>query len=126
MKTEINNESRVRFFGQHLNQKVLFNPTFPNHLMVLNVTTLADYHEGDILELKPISSISNEDAMAITIYWAFKPNNLNEYGYTDIRGFKFYTYSSVDYLRSKGYAMPFHELRVEQMVNAGWIKLKED
>lgn len=32
--------------------------------------------------------------------------------------------SAYDYLRSKGYALPFHDLSVEDLINYGWIKLK--
>jgi hypothetical protein len=32
--------------------------------------------------------------------------------------------SAYDYLRSKGYALAFHDLSVEDLINYGWIKLK--
>jgi hypothetical protein len=31
-----------------------------------------------------------------------------------------------DYLRSKGYALPWMDLSVEDLVEYGWIKLKEN
>jgi hypothetical protein len=34
--------------------------------------------------------------------------------------------SVVDYLRSKGYALPFLGMSVEEQINLGWIKLKEE
>ena len=33
---------------------------------------------------------------------------------------------SLDYLRSKGYAVPYMDLSVEDLVEYGWIKLKEN
>ena len=123
---EMTLENKAKFFAQYWGQEVVFHrnsrPEMVTFESMVNSVSIID---GYSLYLKPISSISDEDAMAITIYWAFKPKNLTEYGYTDIRGFQFYAYSSVDFLRSKGYAMPFHDLRVDQMVNAGWIKLQE-
>ena len=34
--------------------------------------------------------------------------------------------NTVDYLRSKGYALPWMDLSVEDLVKYGWIKLKEN
>jgi len=34
--------------------------------------------------------------------------------------------SAYDYLRSKGYALPFHDLSVEDLINYGWIRLKNN
>ena len=33
---------------------------------------------------------------------------------------------SLDYLRSKGYALPYMDLSVEDLVEYGWVKLKEE
>lgn len=33
--------------------------------------------------------------------------------------------SVIDYLRSKGYALPYNGITVEQQIEYGWIKLKE-
>lgn len=121
---ELTLENKAKFFSQYWGQPVVFHRNHRSEMMtfesMINSVTIID---GYSLYLKPISSITDEDAAAITIYWKYKPNNLTEYGYTDIERFKYYTFNSVDFLRSKGYAMPFHDLRVDDMLNSGWINL---
>jgi len=34
-------------------------------------------------------------------------------------------FEAVDFLRSKGYALPFMGLSVDELVNYGWIKFKQ-
>ena len=50
-----------------------------------------------------------------TIYWDY--HNKDKYGESEIRLLMAY-----DFLRSKGYALPWMGLSVEGMVEAGWIK----
>lgn len=122
------------------------------------------------LELKPLSSISNEDACHIAmllVEWQdsmskLKPENIKVRGRIDgdhawdelimefggafsytvrYRGGDFMTWIEpkgrsewntynhlqvYDFLRSRGYALPYMGLSVEELVNIGWVKLKED
>lgn len=90
------------------------------------------------LILTPLSHISDEDC--ILIFNKFYPNairyadsekiydiknaiksNFSEDVIID-EDFIFYT----DFLRSKGYALPYMDLSVEDLVEYGWIKLKEN
>lgn len=86
------------------------------------------------LPLKPLSSITNEDA--IEVGRIVFPNlndtqlilvkdgivTMFESGW-NVNGFKML--QIFDYLRSKGYALPWMGLSVEKQIQYGWVKLKE-
>lgn len=94
------------------------------------------------LELKPLSSITDEHAFGLVkITKSWNENNylnqdeafewldeiLNNNGntYADyVSGFQML--EIFDYLRSKGYALPFMGLSVEELESFGWIKLKSE
>ena len=122
MKAEINNENKAKFFAQYWGQKVVSHLEYPDlSTNTIDGALIKKYSEEDyFLILKPLSSISDEDARFIcslhkvisTDYkWLFLGINLSGY--------------DVDYLRLKGYAVPAFGLSVEEMVEAGWIKLIE-
>ncbi|WP_418360129.1 hypothetical protein [Sphingobacterium detergens] len=74
------------------------------------------------LELKPLSSIS--DAHFLEVMWRifpFQPRSSFKKGriYMDHLNI-----NQCDYLRSKGYAIPWNGLSVEKLVEYGWVKLK--
>lgn len=46
------------------------------------------------------------------------------YEYQGIHGEKYV--EIIDFLRSKGYALPFMQYSVEQLIEMGWVKLKTD
>ena len=62
------------------------------------------------LLLKPISKITDDE---------------REYCICISRGHSYQNFqqNQVDYLRSKGYALPFMEYSVEDLVSFGWVKL---
>ena len=95
-------ENKTKFFAQYYGQKVLLDDN-----LTVNFTRL-HYGIEDFknwwLELKPLSEISNEDALEIS-----------DFVYADRK---------VDYLRSKGYAIPWNGISVEEMIEFGWVKLK--
>lgn len=119
-------------FGKQL----FFGGTYPNI-------------ERAYLILKPLSSISDEDAIdgAIILQGIKKDNEILDIKrYDDFISFSiihngcnfktcysfFYQASKpatlsqkyVDFLRSRGYALPFMGLSVEELVDRGWVKLK--
>lgn len=150
IKPEMNSENKAKLFAQYYNQTVLFNPDI-DHLMVLNSTTLGDHHEGDCLLLTPLSDITDKDAIevahnvgminafvserdsevvmvvddsyyigiySIGVIVMYKGLGLN------IKPYWSDTQKLYDKIRSKGYALPWLNYSVEDMVQAGWIKLK--
>lgn len=85
--------------------------------------------------LKSLSSITDEDKLEIaSIFWQGKNNNLKTVAEGSLIVAHFssghglfnpaQTQQSFDYLRSKGYALPWMNLSVEQLEEYGWIKIK--
>ena len=140
MKAEINNENKAKFFALYLNQKVLCDNLRSNERLDKSWNWS---HKDFWIQLKPLSSISDEDATWIAkVYGGFydTKEDLKDYkdhinlalieddeeahNWWDHIGFQ--TMIQVnDYLRSKGYALPWMGLSVEDIVEAGWIKLIE-
>jgi len=168
---EINNESKSKFFAQYWGQKVfkynrndsLIDPNEIGNVIYIPKSKAMNY---SFLELKPLSSISDEDAIEVVkICEGFAPENIEfrdrtgDYFASPIKWkqafsilnpgtkneridiianfsntkdgvsicsgneyWRCHTQAS-DYLRSKGYAFPWMGLSVNEMVEAGWIKL---
>jgi hypothetical protein len=123
---ELTNELKAKFFALYWEQEVLYygasmqvvcEISFPKYFEI------TDYH----LTLKPLSSITDEDAIEVAKIsnipneWAFyKKAYQSGYYCTDM-----ITLDVADYLRSKGYILPFMNISVEEMIEAGWVKLIE-
>ena len=126
MKTENTLENKARFFAQYWGQHVLYFSS--DFLRKIDNLTLDSIENDDFLELKPLSQIGDEDAVEISKFYP-------SFG-SDIRNavkelFKEWNVLELsietgDYLRSKGYALPWMDLSVEDLVEYGWIKLKEN
>lgn len=131
MKTEITPENKAKFFALYWGQKIAHYSDGNNARYTVCV---GKYHFSSIhhIILKPLSSISDEDSSVIRgIIWEYP-------GYTSITN-THYIVSNLNiiaipieaadritgYLRSKGYAVDWMGLSVEEMVEAGWIKLIE-
>lgn len=137
---ESNLENKARFFALYYGQKVLKSTVTDN----ANI----DYFENllhergfqyNYLELTPLSSITDEDC--IDVYqiarkykrWMYSKDTAqiakgSEIVQDIINSGTHWTpkqlSETIDYLRSKGYALPFMGLSVETMIEYGWIKLK--
>lgn len=128
-------ENKAKLFGVYYNQKVLKSK---DYLMLCNSFNHVGVLHKAHLELKPLSSITDEDAMEVynivgDTMFVENSNNTKKLKRGIIRMLTEYTGSwlhvgncshAIDYLRSKGYALPFRGLSVEQLVEYGWIKLK--
>ena len=125
MKTE-NNENealnktdvKCRFFAQYYELEVAKHSTknyFVKHI-------LDKVGENYFLELKPLSKITDEDA--ISMYRGLERNyeSANQF-LEDYKSIGFLEQSEVDYLRSKGYAVPFMEYSVDDLISFGWVRL---
>lgn len=104
---------RCRFFVQYWGLKVLYVGGIG--LVVIGKDGWNLNHPDFFLILKHISYITDQDAI--------------ECGYNDAKQFLIYykrrgepLYEHHDYLRSKGYAVPFMNYSVEDMLKLGWIK----
>ena len=81
------------------------------------------------LELKPLSQITDEDAAGITEIMDWSPS-IEEFKdswehvldwETSLKG----QMEVTDFLRSKGYALPYMGISVKQQIEWGWIILKK-
>ena len=138
MKTQNTLENKAKFFAQYFGQHVLYFSS--DFLRKIDNLTLNSIEDDDFLELKPLSQISDEDAIEVSkifglghLQGAIKElilsifrTSINDSGTTSsTNGIKNWI-QVFDYLRSKGYALPYMDLSVEDLVEYGWVKLKEN
>lgn len=135
-KLQNTKENKARFFNQYHSQIIQcyndgdqkFGP-FP--IGNENVITKLDY-----LELTSLSNISDEDAIEVAKIcgWPESHERFEErvyqfkidFAYDSQNGFKRSHKAYVfDYLRSKGYALPWMNLSVEELLEYGWIRIKK-
>lgn len=144
-------ENKSKFFALYLSQHVVkwhkrnsHTPAYL-HFSLLDVKNI----NKEYLELKPLSSISDEDAIEVARLCGLANAcirestedrlglyddtyilriNYNGYIYLLKSGSLYHqmTLRCYDFLRSKGYALPWMGLSVEEQVNRGWVKLKEE
>ena len=161
MKTQNTLENKARFFAQYWGQLVC------KSIGDFQKTNIHTWHinfqkEEYYLELKPLSQISDDDAINVAklvspmlfegrgkngghyidkseIWWySVKHDGKTLMVDIDLDGYVF-EYDEVDeykrpsrsligtdYLRSKGYALPYMDLSVEDLIDYGWVKLKEN
>lgn len=138
LKLKMSTELKARFFALYWGQSILKRRGFEmSNFWTVSHNALYDihYNVGDhvfnecYLVLRPLSSITDSEMIALfgpmlpaDIYYfrcllLDKPNDFEGY----FEDFIKYT----DWLRSKGFALPFMGISVEEMVEAGWIKLTE-
>ena len=128
-------KNKALFFALYWGQKIVI---WNQNLLIkpkLNIL-LNEIDETDVLELKSLLSISNEDAIELS--------NIEGLSDTEeplargralarmieesmdcshfMRNFQ-NALNAIDFLRSKGYALPYFNLSVKTLVEYGWIKL---
>lgn len=156
---ELTQTAKARFFAQYWGQ------TFINGInghSVLSFIDINDISLGRIeaaILLKPLSSITDEDAIEVAIMlrpmsfemhprgwhiertereieithnqsiYEFDIDFMGSIGVDNGQSWEYMGnteyLNAYDFLRSKGYALPFIGLSVEEMVQAGWLKLSE-
>jgi hypothetical protein len=145
---------KSRFFAQYIGQEILrwhqWIETTPDSKVDLSVPAIEK--SGWFIKLKPLSKITDEDAIEIIKIIDSKSNKfinvnysfaekkeppyiksvISDKGRFDINNnFVFiidkqvidFSLNIFDYLRSKGYAVPFMEYSVEDLVSFGWVQL---
>ena len=127
MKTQNTLENKARFFGNYLGQEIAFDKAGFKALVYDAIKP--SWIESFYLELKPLSQISNEDTEHVMELENFIDGFLSD----DILNYLIHLKKGkcnkievIDYLRSKGYALPWMDLSVEDLVEYGWVKLKEN
>lgn len=133
-------ENKAKFFAMYFMQRVYNNSNYPEDKNILLDYALLSYPDkSEYLELKPLSSISDEDAEYCIgkTECSMKKNNPDsaDYGMSPSAIFVnsiidhssyFIGRHEADYLRSKGYAVKWMDKTVKEQMDYGWIKLKED
>ena len=116
------NETAVkcRFFAQYWGTKTLYVGGVG--LVEIGKGGWNLKHPDFFLQLKPLSKITDEDA--ISMYRGLERNyeSANQF-LEDYKSIDFLEQSEVDFLRSKGYAVPFMNYSVEDLVKMGWVQL---
>lgn len=154
IKNTIENKVKFysQYFGQNLWFKKDWENYDPDEGIIINGEFLDTIDENDCIFLKSLQEITDEDAIELgklclkndNIIINNTANNIwieSSKSYIQIDKYKqnviicdilseveadFNTYLLVaDYLRSKGYALPWMDLSVDDLVEYGWIKLKE-
>ena len=121
-------ELKQKFFAQYFGQEVLrIEQGNKLHNNTLNFTDLNNW-----LELKPLSSVSDEDLEFIVVgicgldkreFLIGKNkesvgnflNRISDFDRTDLH--------ICDLFRSKGYAIPWMGFSVDELIELGWVKL---
>lgn len=138
-------DNRVKFNMQYYGQKVFRNISDDENL-TRDLYRVGCQNGHGILELTPLHLISDEDAIELSKYMTYRNNDskYNRESYFKIYSetldnewiqyiksfcvntvhFDEFNNSGWDFLRSKGYALPYNGLSVEEQVNYGWVKLK--
>ena len=127
-------ENKARFFAQYWGQRVLIrnydNPVYDDKI-ILNEFNYDGWLSIAILELTPLSQITDEHAKWIiekeNFIGLFEDVVLSEdfLNYLiGIKNGKCNKYEVIDYIRKKGYALPFEDISVDEQIEFGWIKLK--
>lgn len=124
---ENNIENKIKFFAQYFGQKV--KRSYLPEQTGLGVVDGNCFHiqhliSNGYLELKDIQYITDEDALKC---WD-NDNYIAKYEDIPFTTNLFVNMSALnsDYLRSKGYAVPWMGLSVYKQVEYGWVKLKDD
>ena len=112
---------KSRFFAQYFGLQVyhIGHSTIP---FFFNENSFPITEKGH-LKLKPLSILSDEDYRKIAKLYV-KPIFRNKENYIDeVAQFKIFMIEEIDFLRSKGYAVPFMEYSVDDLISFGWVQL---
>lgn len=130
-----NSENKAKLFGQYIRQIVWVKPSVYGYdAFPVNPEMLYEPSDEEYLLLKPLSSITDEDRLWIAKQSAYRVDDKNIKAISDsmishLLEFNSWAGSSIlymtDYLRSKGYALPYLGLPVKKQIEYGWIKLVE-
>jgi hypothetical protein len=145
-------ENKAKFFAQYWGQELKTSDVHKNKglkPLEINAHSIQYVDNHSYLELAPLSQLTREDAifiyckkngifrtervslveytfsnnvLSIDIYSPDYSSELTPKDYIYINNLSVYL---SDYLRSKGYAIPYMGLSVETLIEYGWIKLKE-
>jgi hypothetical protein len=134
-------EEKAAYFAQYWGQTVIsdVDNSGVRHLYPVVYSNMYRIEESHV-ELTPLSAITDEHLHDVAnsmgyvnyfnpevqdsgfwLYWK-KDGKVIKHKYFYFRDF---LQDEIDFLRSKSYALPFRNYSVEQLIEMGWLKLKE-
>ena len=131
MKTQNTLENKTKFFAQYWGQKVY---VYDNHSpkTIDSDKYIDNVSPKHYLKLKSLSQISDKD-LEKCLNILGQQLDLESFRESFIEGLsnrdfyaQFYPVRAIeigDYLRSKGYALPYIDLSIEDLISYNWIKL---
>lgn len=140
-------QDKQAFFGLYVWREVFLAPGEDKYPMLLKGTSdygfqaedtgikLSSFYSHGHLLLKPLSAITDEDAIEVCeIFGAYYPSvengraivmNIDESD--ELESIVAIRYIEIiDYLRSRGYLLPFRQYTTQQLLDMGWAKIKND
>jgi hypothetical protein len=132
---ENNLENKSKFFSQYLWQTVLSDPHNPFVQSLYLVPSDIDHRQNlkfsDLsLLLRPLSDITDEEAQNIPRGGEFFNGDhfrrvMDAYSPFFYEKFIGSNVAVYQYLQSQGFALPYLDLSVEDLISYGWLKLTE-
>lgn len=133
-------KNKAKFFAQHYGQ-TFHTPNSEGQISFMLFQYWGTHGNKSYIPLKSLSSITDEDAVEVAKIWNWQLddnklgigrrhglvqiiNSESPYGSSGTPFFE-RQIKAIDYLRSKGYALPWNGISVEQQIEWGWIKLVE-
>jgi hypothetical protein len=140
-------ENKEKFFAQYFGQKVCY---WSDGEVLCDVgEVIRDYYIGDFcLRTTPLQDITDEDAIEVAsfvyaditdgdetilfaknyIMYSFGGWNTNKFEVEQFSLFRdeYVCQQTIDYLRSKGYLIPFGGKSVEEILKLGWVRYEND
>ncbi len=133
-------ENKAKFFALYWGVNCISNDDFVWHGQETFETVLST-SKGDLsgwyATLKSLKDITDEDAVEVAKICEFTNQNsftckvfvenyfYNQYTIDRPYSFTHNVSQSIDLLRSKGYALPWMGLSIEQLIEYGWVKIQE-
>lgn len=110
-------ENKAKFFAQYYGQNILMDISHG----FKSDNEPSNWHQSfynNYLEVKPLSSITDEDAVLLNFKDAKEFLNISAFMQNGICFF-----NELDLIRSLGYAVEYMGLRVEKQIEYGWVKI---
>ncbi|MDV3774041.1 hypothetical protein CMU14_13240 [Elizabethkingia anophelis] len=125
-------KNKAAFMAQYWGQKVFkynregspISPEEVGNVLFIPKSKAIDY---SYLELKPLSAITDDDVIELLRFKEgrdFERYDENVIKWARKQIDNLISIETIDFIRSKGYALPWMGLSVEKLVEYGWIKLK--
>lgn len=127
-------QDKAAFFAQYYPQNVMRHESYTDGPLIAAISVGNTSH---YLELKPLSCITDEDVKVVLGIVGYRG-----YDYKETIEWLVILFSDpaldymhglsgnqirllIDFLRSRGYLIPFRNYSVDQILEMGWVKLKE-